>query len=195
LKLPVIALKGKGGSGKSTAAGFLLAKGYAKVSFAAPLKRMIETLGLSPDEMGGHLKEQPCAILSGASPRAAMQTLGTEWGRSLHPDFWVNIWTRRAKEVLAKGYGVVVDDCRFENEAAAVRALGGYVVEVVNARQPARSVGIVGHVSEDQDFDPDVVVVNDGRNLAILRAELEGALFILENEADDAAHVEQARSA
>lgn len=181
-KLPIIAFKGKGRSGKSTAAGFMLDKGYAKTSFAEPLRRMLRAIGLTDEELVGSLKEAPCAALSGRSPRVALQLLGTEWGRALNESFWTNIWSARAKSVHDHGFGVVADDCRYQNEADVVREMGGFVIEIINTSQEPAPVGIDGHASETQDFDPDITVVHNGRDLAAFRILLDEALGVLATE-------------
>ena len=188
-KIPVIALKGRASSGKTTAAKYLLGKGYGRTSFAAPMRNMLNIIGVSDREMAGKLKESPCAALSGRTPREALQLLGTEWGRSLHPDLWVNLWRTRAKAILARGFcgGVVVDDCRFANEAAMVRSLGGAVIEIVNVCQESEPVGIAGHMSETQSFDPDITVFNDGRDLAGFHAAIDQAMGVLTQPAFDEA--------
>lgn len=89
--------------------------------------------GLTDDQLNGSLKETPCALLGGKTPRYAMQTLGTEWGRNLiHPDLWVFIWTRyRRSEMRAFPRDrVVADDVRFPNEVDAIHELGGEVWRV-----------------------------------------------------------------
>lgn len=183
----VIGLKGKARVGKSTAAQYLVNRGYERTSFAAPLKGMlayllayqdldVETIGRM---VNGDLKEVPTPYLSGRSPREAMQTLGTEWGRGLHPDLWVNVWKNKVE-----GKKVAVDDMRFANEAAAVRELGGFVIEIVPSKKDAiGSVGIAGHASESLDFDPDIVVVNDGKSLTRYASDLNDALHVLSQEA------------
>lgn len=194
--IPAIAFKGKGGSGKSTAAKRMVAGGARRTSFAMPLKAMMATLfrvqgagSVDIERMiNGDLKEVPTPYLGGQSPRVAMQLLGTEFGRALHPDFWSNIWRDRAADMIANdGVGVVVDDCRFPNEAAAVRGLGGFVVEIVSDAASDVSVGLAGHVSEAQDFDPDIIVVNDGIDLARFHAGIDEALDVLTREAFDEA--------
>ena len=97
----LIALTGLAGSGKTTAADYLVkAHGFACISFAGPIKSMLRTLGLTALEdieevFEGEGKEKPNRLLCGKSPRFAMQTLGTEWGRDLiGPDLWVNAWNR-----------------------------------------------------------------------------------------------------
>ena len=42
---------------------------------------MLYQLGLGEAHIEGALKEVPCELLGGKTPRYAMQTLGTEWGR------------------------------------------------------------------------------------------------------------------
>jgi len=186
--IPVLAFKGKGGCGKSTAAKYLAGRGYVRTSFASPLRAMLKAIGLSDADMQGEAKESPSAKLYGASPRAAMQLLGTEWGRALNPNLWVNMWRDLASDILDQdGHGVVVDDCRFPNEAEVVRALGGFVIEI-RGLESFDAVGIAGHASEAMDFDPDIIVINDGRNLAAFHACLDEAIEVLSRVAyDDAA--------
>jgi hypothetical protein len=123
---PLIAFAGPKGIGKSTAAQYLVTKyGYERRSFADPLRNMLRVLGLT-DEDFGRFKEVPNANLAGKTPRQAMQLLGTEWGRNM---IGVDLWAEAAVRDLPEG--VVFDDCRFENEAVAVRSRGGYVVEIM----------------------------------------------------------------
>lgn len=130
---PVIALTGLAGSGKSTASKYLVEKhGYQLVKFAGPLKDMLRAIGLSEAQIEGELKEEPCEWLQGKTPRQAMQTLGCEWGRDcIGPSFWIELWVRRVNLIIAEGGRVVVDDCRFPNEADEVRKLGGVVWRIV----------------------------------------------------------------
>lgn len=150
---PVIAISGAAGSGKSTVSDFLALRfSYTKTKFAGPLKDMMRALGLDDRQIEGDLKEVPSDWLGGQTPRHAMQTLGTEWGRKcMGVDFWVEMWAKSTR------LPVVVDDCRFANEAAAVRRMGGRVLRLVGRG------GIEGgHVSESHDFIADEVIVNDG---------------------------------
>jgi hypothetical protein len=152
---PVIALSGAAGSGKSTVSDFLVARfGYTRTKFAKPLKDMCRAIGMTEAQIEGDEKETPLRWLCGRTPRHAMQTLGLEWGRKcMGDDFWVDLW---ARSVLGKAL-TVVDDCRFANEAAAVRRMGGRVVRLIGRG------GIAGgHASEAADFLADEVICNDG---------------------------------
>lgn len=153
----IIALSGPAGSGKSTAAAHLVDKGYTLVKFAGPLKAMCRAVGLTDEHIDGDLKERPLDWLQGKSPRQFMQRLGTEFGRDcIGPHFWVGLWERAALDVLDQGGRVVCDDCRFANEADAVRKLGGVVV-----RLAGRGGLSGGHASESMDWDADHYIQND----------------------------------
>jgi hypothetical protein len=100
---------------------------FVRLPFAGPLKDMLRVLGLNDRHIDGDLKESPLAILQGKTPRHAMQTLGTEWGRNLiGTNLWATVWMHRFSEAVRKSArGVVVDDVRFETEAELIRSLGG----------------------------------------------------------------------
>jgi hypothetical protein len=141
----IIAFTGLAGTGKSTAAAHLADnRGFVRVRFAGPLKAMMAVLGCTEREIDGDLKETPCELLGGKTPRYAMQTLGTEWGRDLiASDLWIRAWNSALSQVPV-GVPVVVDDCRFPNEAAAVTAAGGILV---NVQRPGAGTASV-HSSE-----------------------------------------------
>lgn len=151
-RLPVVAFTGLAGSGKSTAADYLIGKGYTRVKFAQPLKDMLRSIGLTDEHIEGNLKDEPCDLLLGWTPRYAMQTLGTEWGRDLlGATFWERLWRRNALNACGS---VVVDDCRFENEAAAVRDLGGIVIQIVGRG------GIAGGHASEAGVEADAMIAN-----------------------------------
>jgi hypothetical protein len=170
----LIAFTGFAGSGKSTAAAHLQNKrGYSRMRFAGPLKAMMRALGCTEAEIDGDRKEIPCELLAGRTPRHAMQALGTEWGRAcIGEDFWLNAWRSSVNFVSGP---IVVDDCRFPNEAAAIKAMGGTIVRIERA-SAAESVS--AHISENHELPHDVTIRNDGTE-ADLQREIDTLLHSL----------------
>lgn len=170
----LIAFTGPAGAGKSTAAAALVNKGWHLVKFASPLKDMmrafyrscgIDNAAYIEARIEGDQKEEPDPFLRGRTPRHAMQTLGTEWGRDLiAPDFWVSAWQQRVGQLLASGADVVTDDCRFTNEANAVSWLGGTVVAL-----KGRATAVESHVSEFGGIEADMTVKNDHCHTVFMR--------------------------
>lgn len=161
----IVAFTGLAGSGKSTAAAHLVhCHGFQRVRFAGPLKAMLAALGLTPEQIDGSEKETPCDLLGGKTPRYAMQTIGTEWGRYLiASDLWIRAWKAAVAKVPA-GVPVVVDDCRFPNEAEAVRAAGGVIIRI---DRPGAGAGAAGHVSEQHQIEAAAVIQNHGDSPAV----------------------------
>lgn len=172
----LVALRGPVGSGKSTAAGYLASSlGFKRIVFAKPLKDMLRAVGLTDRELDGDLKERPCDVLMGKTPRFALQRLGTEFGRdTIHPDLWISLWLREAKPLLDEGRRVVVDDLRFPNEAALVHRLGGKIIRI---DPPIKSSD--EHISERNELPHDVAIFNEGVSLDDFQARIDGALALL----------------
>jgi len=147
----IIGFHGLAGSGKSEIAQHLVKTyGFDNVKLATGLKEMLATLynlaGYTNQQivakLEGDLKEEYCSLLNYQTPRYAMQTLGTEWGRDLFgPNFWVNHWLK----AIEGSPLVVVDDVRYSNEAAAIRGAGGVICHV---NRPERSRKPSDHSSE-----------------------------------------------
>ncbi|MCA3186933.1 MAG: deoxynucleotide monophosphate kinase [Cupriavidus sp.] len=172
------------GSGKSTLAHALTGHGYMVERFAAPLKEMLGALlrhmGVSEftiDAMiNGAEKETPSPYLAGVSPRHALRTLGTEWGRGhISESLWRDAAMARAEMHRAEGRKVVFDDMRFPNEAAAIRERGGLLIKIARpGLEPQRGQ----HASEGglDDWQFDAVIENTSHS-AIAWA-LEGSAAV-----------------
>lgn len=121
----IIAFTGYAQAGKTTAADFFASRGWSKVSFAAPLKRMMAVLTSETD------KDARPPELCGKSVRESYQSLGTDWGRNMiGEDIWLRAAKRNMESIIKAGGHVVCDDVRFDNEAELIHQLGGLVIEI-----------------------------------------------------------------
>lgn len=161
----LIALAGRAGSGKNTVATML---GGHEISFAEPLKRFCqEVFAFTDDQVWGpsaernrpdHRYPRTVGMDCGEAERGfltarhALQTLGTEWGRACYENVWADLGVRRA--LASPADLVLITDCRFANEARAVRNAGGEVWRIV--RPGAGLDGAAGlHPSEAEQESPE----------------------------------------
>ncbi len=124
----------------------------------------------------------------GLTPRKALQTLGTEFGRNLSKEVWTIYARKLALKLLSGGstytaqegfklsddnYGyVIISDGRFRNEIVGVKALGGVSIKIDSPSADGTAVekaGVAGHRSEaEQRGMPahffDAVISNDKAN-------------------------------
>jgi hypothetical protein len=174
--------------GKSTVAALLADTGFQVVPFAGTVKAMLRLLlldlGLSHSEVTLALtteKEVPLPVLNGVTPRQAMQTLGTEWGRSIDNRLWVKVWRQKVNRLLEQGLSCVIDDIRFLEEARAVVQLGGVMVEVV--RPEGGSDAFTEHSSEGGLNDwPFATTIRNTGDLHTLEARVAELLEFCSNQ-------------
>jgi len=93
---------------------------------------------------------EDCLRQPALTPRYALQTLGTEWGRAQDPDIW--LWFAKA-DVERRGLTgyAVIPDCRFLNEAQFLQRLGAPLIEVIRPGHDgsnALAAGVAAHASE-----------------------------------------------
>jgi hypothetical protein len=168
----LIGITGPKGSGKDTAVQSLVESGYVVIKFADGLKNMLRTYlreyGLDDVTIErmieGDLKEVPHDAFCGRTPRHAMQTLGTEWGRMMiGPKLWTNLFKKKA----SRHEKVACTDLRFMNEDEAMQEIKKDGVEVETARivRPNKDGTVADlHQSEVEQYSIGVnhVVRNDG---------------------------------
>jgi dephospho-CoA kinase len=159
MTMKVIGLIGKAGSGKTTAAKYLVSKyGFTWLRFSSSLKLMLSCgLGIPDEYIDGDKKNEPCEQLCGRTVRHAMITLGTEWGRNLiHEDIWVKALERQMCEHLREGRDkFVIDDVRFLSEANWITKIDfgeKRLIKIVRGEAE-----IIDHVSETEQ---DKIVVD-----------------------------------
>jgi len=168
----LIVLIGKAGSGKSTVAKQLKKElGGVIVSFAEPIRDMLRGLGLTDQHLIGDLKEIRCELLSGYTPRYVMQTLGTDWARTLlDENFWVNIWKHKVKNYLNNNHIVITDDCRFLNEERAVLEMDGMIFRL---RRDVRDIETAQHKSEQEiGLIKEHYVIDNNRSCAEVTSDI-----------------------
>jgi len=165
----LIGITGQKFSGKDTFAGQLIRNySFQERRFAYPLKEMLRAMyraaGLPEAEIErrieGDLKEEPCDLLAGRTPRHAMQTLGTEWRNMIAPDLWIRQWEHRIR--FSHNQNIVVPDVRFQAEAEAIRRHHGIIVRVVRPMNGSNDFS--RHISETEmtGIQVDATVYNDG---------------------------------
>lgn len=178
-----VALIGKARSGKDTVAQRLVSNwAFTRVAFADPLKGMALRLNpLIPTHYGNggmiHVRLTPLikdvgweyAKVRYPEVRRVLQHAGQSV-RDLDSDFWANLAADKVDVADTWDLPVVVTDCRYPNEAEALKARGFMLVEV----QRPGNAGTLAHESETalEGFPADRVVINDG------------SLFDLESAAD-----------
>lgn len=179
-----IAFAGLAGSGKSTAADYLVrSHHFHRLSYASPFKKMLLSLlvdaGVGPitakEMIYGSLKEVAHESLAMRSPRHALQTLGSEWGRGcISPDIWRRILLRKSQMLTSSGFSIVVDDLRFPCEAEALRSEGYLLVRLQREGSGTSS----NHSSEAQDFPIDKEISNNG-SVEDLQSQIDDMIFSL----------------
>ena len=184
-----VAFSGAKGSGKTTAADYLVSDlGFQRVSMAGTLKRMMIALGCTEEQVYGTQKEVPNPILCGKTTRYAMQTIGTEWGRELiGSDIWVNAAEAEIAKIRSMGGDVVCDDIRFPNERAMLERIGGSMVLV--RRKAVESSGDE-HASERywREMPYEFTIENEGNFADLFSAVVEVTSVIRYRSKHDVAH-------
>src|SRR5690606_31752406 len=130
-----IGLVGKMHAGKGEGAARPVAThGFTKLSFAAPVKdASVAALNAAPGASARDpARDRATLERDKAALRLMPQFIGTEFGRQyVGPEtIWIDMLLDRVA-ALPAGTPVVVDDCRFVNEAEALRAAGFHIVVVV----------------------------------------------------------------
>ncbi|WP_371800884.1 hypothetical protein OHA38_20400 [Streptomyces sp. NBC_01732] len=177
---PHIALIGRARSGKDTLAARLVnAFAYTRVAFADPLKEMALEIdpvvayepsgyGPLPTRLSDVVRRIGWERAKDEFPevRRTLQRTGQSV-RDRDSDFWVNVAMDKVAVADTWNLPVVVTDCRYINEAEALKARGFKTVRVIRPQRPAMTMGEIRaalHESETDldDFKADVTVANAG---------------------------------
>jgi hypothetical protein len=194
----IIGFCGKKGSGKDTAAKYLVENyGYTRVGFADNLKKSVAALFNIPiewvdefkDDLGHSLPRvevivDVCGSEGTSHPdhhqysfswREFLQRYGTESHREVFGyDFWVDqVLPYHPMSVAGwdefVGQNLAISDARFDNEVARIRYYEGKIVEIV---RPMIVDQTDQHISE-QVPTPDFRLINREDNMVNLYAALD----------------------
>lgn len=164
----LVGFSGYARAGKDTAYSLLADEGWNRIAFADTIREFLYRLNPIVGEVPVNDVVRLAEVIDdvgwdgykdtmhGPEMRQLMQRLGTECGRELLGD---SIWVDAALDRLPPG-NYAVTDCRFVNEANAIRSRGGKFIRINRPGiGPANS-----HISETglDSYDFDAVIDNDG---------------------------------
>lgn len=144
----IIGICGLIGAGKDTAADYLVnLHGFRRESFANSLKDAVaQVFGWDRTMLEGRTKQarewreqvDPWWAerlgMPNLTPRWVLQYWGTEViRRGFHDDFWIASLENKLRKTRDD---VVISDCRFPNEIAAIKRAGGVVIRVHRGPEP-----------------------------------------------------------
>jgi len=140
----IVGICGYIGSGKDTVASCLKDRGYASMSFADPMKIILQDLfNIPSDTLWG-----PSGRRTG-EVRRMLQMFGTDFARSFDDDVWVKkllyritTWLNTGDDpyklcppcLLDERRNIVVPDIRFPNEAKALVDIFG--IKIIRVERP-----------------------------------------------------------
>ena len=163
----IIGVCGLIGSGKDTIADYLQnIHEFRRESFASTLKDAVAAVfGWDRELLEGRTKESRAwreqvdpwwsarLNMPDLTPRWVLQHWGTEVvRRSFHDDTWIASLENKLRKT---GDDVVISDCRFPNEIAAIKRAGGTVIRVVRGPEPNwynTALGANSGIATDQNL-------------------------------------------
>jgi hypothetical protein len=179
MKLPtLIGVHGPLNGGKDTVADYIIksnaiyrdydskssAPFYNRYAFAKPIKEACKILfGFTQEQLEDRVLKETIDPFWGFTPRKTMQLLGTEFGRDM---LRKDIWIRRAEFEIQKnkeqGYGTIITDVRFQNEADWLREQPDSMLIYLKVPNLVRDEKYQ-HASEAgiSEAESDVVIFND----------------------------------
>ena len=143
----IIGICGFQGAGKDTIADYLVnIHEFKRESFANTLKDAVAYIfGWDRDLLEGRTRQSRAwreqrdewwsdRLKMDITPRWVLQYWGTEVARrGFHDDIWIASLENKLRKITDD---VVISDCRFPNEIAAIKSAGGRVIRVCRGAEP-----------------------------------------------------------
>jgi len=159
-----ISFSGKAGSGKDVSVKYLIDKyGGKKISFSKPIYDIL------------YYAQNICGFKQ-EKDRKFLQWIGTEWGRNINPDIWVEL----AVKNLPKEDNIYVSDVRFLNEFYILKKKGFISIKIIRNNYNYNNrvgSGDVNHISEndldklkDREYD---YIIHNNSSLQLLYEKLD----------------------
>lgn len=160
----LIGITGQKFSGKSTVANMLSEMlDYSIVSFADKLKdvtcalsgctrEQLEDYDFKENQLVPTYMQPYCGNADKPTYRAFLQHFGSEVMRGINDNIWID------STLLNCGSEAIISDCRFPNEAKAIRNAGGIIIKIVRDNL----VNQDSHQSETQidNIEYDYIIYN-----------------------------------
>ena len=164
----IIGISGRLGSGKTTVSDYIkgIDASYKEVAFAFKLKQIVALLTAQPIETcltqeGKNIYIDKFNMTIGEM----LQKIGTD---SLRNNFNENVWVNSLLLEIENNPGnYIISDCRFKNEADAIKKMGGKIIRINRPINPIaeNSKRDLNHPSETSmdDYEKfDFVIENTG---------------------------------
>ena len=130
MKKHIVGISGLKTSGKTTLAKYLEREhGFQRLAFAGNLKKAAAIIfRLSHDQLYDQGLKEKVDERWDMAPRKILELLGAEIGRQIDDRVWIKSVMLSIEDSDHDRF--VIEDCRFTNEADAIRASGGRVLGI-----------------------------------------------------------------
>tara|TARA_R110000822_G_scaffold28357_1_gene84286 strand:- start:213 stop:755 length:543 start_codon:yes stop_codon:yes gene_type:complete len=175
--IELIGLTGEARGGKDAAGDHIRNMcGFSTYAMATPVKEACRVIFDWDDRhLHGHLKDVLDPTYN-VTPRAAIQKLGTEFGRNMINN---DIWTIKAENEIEWHPKLVITDIRYNNEAELILDCGGIIIDI-KRRKSARALifGMKNHSSE-KGISPNLITetVKNNGSLDDLYKKIDGIIL------------------
>lgn len=99
--------------------------GYKILKFSQPIKDQMFALGLYNTDIEGDGKDLPHPILNGLTPREKMHQISNDLFRTHGNDYLSIILKDKLDQHIVRGYKIVIDDVRFQENYNLIKSYHG----------------------------------------------------------------------